>query len=1306
MVTVIRNFIIFLVLFLTTTDVSARKYFKVINNILGLSYNSVKYMAQDKHGFVWMATANGLSRYDGLMFTVYRHDAHNAFSLVQNDVLCLLPIDGGMYVACTGGLDFYSFHDGYFHRCRLSEGDSTRNLNVRLNSLVEDGNQIMATDGNGNFFVKKDNSESFVLVKEKKFCYLSNYQQGRVLGVAADGLYLIDSKTLKTVAHYKTKIPIMSHINLFYSKIRKTAYVGNGYGQPSMAFHINGHQIEVSNEKVPDNLMAVTDFGNRTAFALDGPGLLIRQGSTEEWFSPENSNMSGDALYSLCADRGGNLWIGTYRAGVNFFNDNHDRFVMLNKQNGDIPYNLVTAVIPDKNRLFIGLDGGGLCIYDKSTKTSKTFTTKNSPIAGDNVISMTKDNDALWMGFYTKGLVRYDLKTGSFSNFTMPKKENGTENNVWVVCDDGIGNLWIGGADMNLFNKQTHQIETIKELKDSYCASMFVRGNQIWIAPKNNGVFMLDKHTRKILKHYTASKESEICLPDNDVRYIYMDSRGILWVSTIFSGFCSLNPKTKELKSYGIEKGLTNTNVASISEDRQGNLWMGTFNGLFKFDPKTDMFVRFDQDECIASTFTYASSTYQDGIVYMGSTQGLLTFNPEKVNYEQLYDHVYFTSLNLLNDNKIFNLNGSHPEGITLKHDQNFFTVLFSVPEMQTPKRVRFSCYLENLETGWREISGDREATYTNVPPGKYHFYVRCTDSNGQWSKPSILEITVTPPWWATWWAKLLWVILTLLALAGGALIYLHNLKNKHQIEMDAVEKESLKKLNDAKLNFYTTITHELRTPVFLISAQLEELLNAHKSIVPVPSNYLISMHRSSLKLNKLISRIIDFRKIDSDKIKLSPVRADVIEFCRGLIGDYTQMCEQKNISFTFCHEKDILLLDFDPSKLEIILTNLVSNAFKYTNENGAVELIVEEEPDRVVFKVKDNGIGILEKMRDTIFESFFRTERGEKQSGGDGIGLSVVKSLVELHGGTIKVDSEVNKGSVFTFYIPKIYQEESLAGMVKPEMSHETIEPVTTPPSSVSEQHLVNPTAVHSILIIDDEHETVDVLERYLSADFRIYKAFDGNEGLAEAEKELPDLILCDLSMPKMDGLEFLRKMKEDKKLSHIKVIIFTAKISEEDMITAFDYGADAYITKPISLKYLRKRIDRLMAQTDNALITNDVISQKKTYNKEEQIFLLRCREIIDNNLQNEEFNIDFLADNLAMSHSSLYKKIKAMTGMSLIEFINDYKIYKAIQMFKQGATSVESVFEQCGFHDAKNFRETFKRKMKMTPKQFIQSL
>ena len=583
---------------------------------------------------------------------------------------------------------------------------------------------------------------------------------------------------------------------------------------------------------------------------------------------------------------------------------------------------------------------------------------------------------------------------------------------------------------------------------------------------------------------------------------------------------------------------------------------------------------------------------------------------------------------------------------------------------------------------------------------------MRSTDLSGRWTNASVLRITVLPPWYLTWWAKTLWLLIIIGVAYACFRLYMRVIKMRHRMEIAEVEKESQRKLDDAKMTFFTSITHELRTPVFLIAAQLEEFIDRKQSIVSIPSAYLMAMHRSALKINKLISQAIDFRKIDQGKLQLKRQSIDVVKFVGELAGDYDDLLDQKHIDFATVMPEHPVMLSMDGEKVEMCLNNLISNAYKYTNNGGHVVLTISDMPDRVVFSVKDDGIGIVPEARKEIFQSFFRTSRGQAKSKGDGIGLSFVQTLVELHGGEMHLESEVNKGSTFSFYIPKAAVDKTVEAEADKQVADAATdkqEPEAVPGTAPLK---ANPTATHSILLIDDERETVALLERNLISDFRVLKAYDGAEGLRVAASSLPDIIVCDMMMPQLDGLEFLHALRNDKKLKHIKVIIFTGQTSDEERIAAYDAGADAFLTKPVSLKLLRVRIDRLIAESDNASLTADISNSKRTYTKEEQIFLLRCREIIDDNLCNPDFNIDFLAEKLAMSHSTLYKKLKQMTGMSLIEFVNDYKIYKAVQAFKEGQTNVVKVAEMCGFGDIKNFRNVFKRKMQMSPKQFVQSL
>lgn len=1270
--------------------------FKTIENYSGLPDNSVNAVCQDDRGFLWMGTANGLACYDGLSFNSFRHSDDDIFSLLNNNVHKVLPVCDGLYVITDGGLCFYSYKSGRFLRCFSSRKNSGLALSVSFSSIIDVDGSVFVAGSDGHLYAsERGNRTKFVQLQHRQsFSVVARYMGNMFLAAGPKGIYLLSDCGKRIVSSCTINDKPTYKQNLYFSKNTNLAYIGNGIGYESSAYSIVGMRILRTLTEVPSDLMAVTDLDRSTVFGIDGKGIIIKNpDGTFEQYNTGNSNLSNDAVYSLLTDRENNLWVGTYRGGVNLSLANSELLYLQNRRNKGLSYNLVTAITHIGDNLYVGLDGGGLNVCNRKTGEITVYTTANSSIPGDNVLTMSKDKDCLWLGIYTKGLARLSLSDNTFTSFPVPNNSRKELNDVWVIKDDGIGNIWLGGGSLYVFNKATEKASLIRTPGLSDCTSMVVRGDCVWVATARHGLFVYNSKSHRLVNRFTADSKAN-ALPTNNIKYIFFDSKGVLWLSSDFKGLYSINLSTKETTSYNIDNGLTCPNVTSIIEDATGCLWMGTNNGLFRFDKVCKTFMRIDEENVSASVYTY-DATYRDGNrIYFGSTSGLLSFNSYLISRRKSYSNVGFLSLELINsDRKKINIYGDHPDDVTLSYNQNFFTIKFSKPEITSPNYVLFSYYLKGFDKEYRTVSNTRSVTYTNVPPGSYDFYVRCTDSHGQWMAPSVLHIVITPPWWRTVWAYLLWAVLLVCVIIVIFRLRLRELNIKHKVQIKEIEKASSDKINTAKIDIYTNIVHELRTPVFLISANIEELITSKAANANVPVSSLYAIQRSSTKLNTLINRIIDFRKMGLGVTKLHLANYDVVELCNSLADDYQNLFEQKEISFTFTSNNSRIMLCFDYDKLTMILSNLLSNAFKYTKDNGSVVFSVIEKSDNVFFSVKDNGIGIVEQMRDTIFESFFRTERGEKQSEGDGMGLSVVKSFVELHGGFIECRSEVDKGAEFCFNIPKRDIDDVQPAAQQPEPEPESVV-------------IGNPMAIHTILLIDDNNETLDLLGKSLQADFNVIKAHDGEEGFRFASEQNPDVIVCDIMMPNMDGLQLIDKLKKDPHLSQIDIIILTAKTLDEDMIKAFDMGIDAYLTKPISLKLLRKRIDLLLSKEEEKNIVNVIKGVKKTYTKEEQMFLVRCREIIDSNLENDAFNIDFLADKLAMSHSSLYKKIKTMTDMSLIDFINEYKIYKAVQMFNSGVTNVETVYIKCGFRDAKNFRMMFKRKMNMSPKQYVESL
>ena len=1288
----------------------------------GLPDNTINCMAQDNRGFVWTGTTNGLAQFDGLFFTLFRYSNTNTTTISNNNVHSLLSTDTGLYVAADFGVDFYSYSDIRFHRSQIIGLRKTCHSFI---SLTKTKSSVFVVDDDGHVYRSAIGEARFhgvatgapvKAIASDGDCLFA-VMRGSVAMLSADGSRVLSRVSLK---------PSPSDTyNASYCRNTRRLYVGRGVDEPGLAFDVTGGKLSEAAEPVPSSLKTACDYEGGVAFATDGHGVILRRNGTDRHITEDNAQICGDAIYSLLPDRNGNLWIGSYRKGLTLYSAHRDIFASLSEQAGTLPYNIVAAVAAQGDNIYIGMDGGGMGVYSVAQRSTVTYTSQNSQLWGDNIVSMTADRHTVWMAVYNHGLSAFDIATHKITNYPLPLVSKRGDV-IWTIVDDGNGNIWVGGRDLFVFNKQTHKFRIVRKFVGSLCQSLCRSGNYIWLG-NDNGVYKIDSRTLRTVKHYDMSTPG-MNLPNDKVRYVYADSKGRVWVSFRYEAPCCIDEPQGKVLTGLAEHGLGSIIVTGIVESRHGHMVFSTNNGLYIYYPENKAFMRCDLDNAIPMAYNYAAC-YSDGRrYYFGSVEGLVFADDVPLHHKSLYKDVSLGRLDVTEGRSI-NL-GSNSEGeVTLNSNENYFTIHYTVPEYGAPRALHFSYYLKGMETTWNEMTDRREANYTNVPPGTYEFMVRSTDLTGRWTRTSVLRITVLPPWYLTWWAKTLWLLMVIGVVYAGFRLYLRMLKMRHRMELAEVEKESQRKLDDAKMTFFASITHELRTPVFLIAAQLEEFIDRKQSVVSVPSAYLMAMHRSAMKINKLISQAIDFRKADKGKLVVKRQEIDVVDFVGNLAGDYDDLLDQKHIAFRTVLPKQPVLLKMDGEKIEMCLNNLISNAYKYTNKGGHVVLTVTDCPDRVVFSVKDDGIGIVPEARTEIFESFFRTSRGQAKSKGDGIGLSFVRTLVELHGGEMHLESEVNEGSDFSFYIPKTVNVKSAQvaetdeAVVEPQtdkaqaVEAESAVDVAVQPAAVvtdDEPEAVpgtaplkeNPTATHSILLIDDERETVALLERNLVSDFRVLKAYDGEEGLRMAAASLPDIIVCDMMMPQLDGLGFLRALREDKKLKHIKVIIFTGQTSEEERIAAYDAGADAFLTKPVSLKLLRVRIDRLIAEGDAASLTADLANGKRTYTKEEQKFLLRCREIIDDNIGNPDFNVDFLAEKLAMSHSTLYKKLKQMTGMSLIEFVNDYKIYKAVQAFKEGQTNVVKVAEMCGFGDIKNFRQLFKRKMNMTPKQYVQSL
>jgi len=1346
---------------LTYPGAWSEPYFRVIDMKGGLPDNSINDIAQDEYGFLWIGSWSGLSRYDGLHVQSFRYlGEDNPDGLCNNMVRSVHPSADGVWVGTDNGLDFYDFLDGKFHSARYvtERGGESRAISSRVNKVIGNSRRVFAV-ANGHIFscdshmrTARDNGRTplFTLLEggksSRRYVDIARFTAGRLLALSDKGVTLFSADGKKELRHYEIAGGYDAKMNVFCDTISGRIYIGGGFGTKSRALRIDMKSGVISEDPtlfVPDNLSRCSMQRGMMVFATDGLGLWReRPDGGFDNYTTSNSSIPGDALYTVFTDSDDDLWVGTYRSGMGYFSMRLNWFTFSTSAKGQIPYDIVTAVHSFKGKIYLGLDGGGFAEYDPVTRTSVQYSKANSSLPGDNVVSITDDGERLWLGIYTIGLASFSPETRQIRSYPLPDNlEPG--NTVWCVCADNGGDIWVGGRNLNIFDPETETFHPVREATGIDVSAIVRHGSSIWVGSHGSGLMKFNSSSRRPVLHASQDSPSDaIRLPNYFIDNLAVDSKGTLWITVARYGFYSVDPvDANSLKSYGPEQGLFESRVKTVVEDNLGNLWMGTYNGLYRYNSEADVFVRID-DPRLPTMFNSNAGCLDGDMVLLGSTTGLVSFTPLASMFRRPKGvGLRFTSL------KVFGREGEDRslyspalKSVVLNHDQNFFIINFAAPDLLYPGRTRYSYRLKGLDKTWSVPDESSSAEYTSVPPGRYKFEVRYTLADGSWSDIYSFPLTVRPPWWGTWWA---YIIMTAV-IAGIVLTILYfwreHILSKQKMEIAIIERESERKLNETKLDFFAKMSHELRTPVFLISAQIEELLSFGKDLINVRKSQLDSVYRNSQKLKRIINRVIDFRKVDLGRSSLNLKKGDIVAFMSVLAEDYDSLCQQKEITFSFDAAVKSLEMYFDSDCIDQIVSNLITNAYKYTHAGGRVSLKVWADSDNFYLRVRDNGIGIRESMQSQIFDPYFRTERGKTESVGDGIGLAYVRELVMLHSGEISLKSSEGDGSTFTVKLPVIKSasekesaEESAKGNVAGGSEVAASEgPAENRSKEVSgresgkrkeESFMVgpqNPAATHSILIVEDDDEIAKLLIRTFADDFKVYHASDGKVALKQLAKILPDVMLTDLAMPGMDGHELITRVRGNPELKNIRIVVLTALNTEEDMVRALDEGADAYFTKPLSLRVLLKQVTNMLKvgrghvygtrrlENPEAPAAEDSSGEERTrpLTEEDKKFLVHCRRIVDDNLTNPDFDIEFLANALAMSHSALYKRIRKLTGMSLVEFIADYRICKAIELFHEGNTNVQKVGETVGFRDAKTFRTVFKRKMGMSPKPYIQSL
>ena len=1108
-------------------------------------------------------------------------------------------------------------------------------------------------------------------------------------------------------------------------------------------------------------------------------------------------------IHIAFSDKQGNLWLCTHSKGLEKVTFRNVPFSMLTP----VPHeyeslsNETRAICEDKlGNLWVGLKDGIVRIYDSNRRykgyltESGTISLSGTPMQGTAYFIMQDSNGTMWIATKGNGLIsaRQTSPTGMSYRLTRYQHEKDdmyslSDNNVYCAYEDHHGRIWAAtfGGGINYIT-QNQEGETLfinhrNNLKgypiDLCYRTRFITSDnngRMWVGT-TTGAIAFDENFKKPediqFHHFSRVPNDTNSLSNNDVHWIIPTKKKELYLATFGGGLNKLLSISKdgqgEFKSYSVLDGLSSDVLLSIREDHKQNLWLSTENGICKFIPSEERFENYDERSIsFRVRFSEAASVLTSkGNVMFGTSNGVFMFNPDSIRKSSYVPPIVFGKLMVNNEDvtpgkeSILKVDLDDTEKLVLSHDENIFSVQYAALDYTNPQNIQYAYMLDGFEKQWTFADKQRNVTYTNLPKGDYVFRVRSTNSDGAWAENErTLNITVLPSFWETPLAYFLYIGFVLLIILVAVYILFTIYRLKHEVSVE-------QQISDIKLRFFTNISHELRTPLTLISGPVEQVLKNDR--LPVDAReQLVVVERNTNRMLHLVNQILDFRKIQNKKMKMQVQRLNVVPFVRKIMDNFESVAEEHHIDFLFQTENESLYLWVDADKLEKIVFNLLSNAFKYTANGKMITVFIREDENMVSIGVQDQGIGIAESKKKSLFIRFENlVDTNIFNQASTGIGLSLVKELVEMHKATITVDSRLGEGSCFKidFLKGKEHYDKEVEFILADSETPVSMERIvdiansslqteaamgdaddvsdTAEPLSVTAEEAEDNNSKELMLLVEDNQELRVFLRSIFSPIYRVIEAADGVEGRDKALKYLPDIIISDVMMPEKDGIEMTRELRADMTTSHIPIILLTAKTTIESKLEGLEYGADDYITKPFSATYLQARVENLLMQRRklqtfyrdslmhiNVAVTQEDISTTAAttttsasveegttveaapevapptleMSPNDRKFMDKLVELMERNMDNGELVVDDLVRELAVSRSVFFKKLKTLTGLAPIEFIKEMRIKRATQLIETGEFNMTQISYMVGINDPRYFSKCFKAQVGMTPTEY----
>ena len=1280
---------------------------------------------------MWFGTYDGLNRYDGTSFRIFRNIIGDTTSLLDNHIFSIdSDYDNNIWVGGPRGVSIYNASKSHFTIpfFRKNHNNKTIPLRDEVLTIKKVHDFVLVGTASSGLIVFSKNSRigqqiSFLGIKD------ANY---RVSNIEYDSLHdniwiFVNGVGLCKYDLKKRKImPIATSQTLcqkIFIKRNGEVFIGNIDGVYKLEKNTLRTYDLIPGMSVRD---IVEDDQKGLWIASDGNGLwhLPPNASKAIRFSPKDGSINSNSIYDIYLDKDGRKWIGTLRGGINILEEKKSLFktIYFNTSRSKEENNFILSFCEDtQSNLWIGTDGAGLRYWNKSSNSSTTYVHSNNPnsISSNFVTSIKQDSqNDLWIATWFGGINRLNRANNTFKRYTCynPYKKL-VENNVWSIYEDRQKRLWAScsSGGLYIYNRALDRFELFDKSLVVFQILAEDGEGKLW-GGSSDAIVLIDP----------ATKEHKTFTIGFSITSVQEDKNHILWIGTEGGGLIKFDSTTQAFTRITTTNGLPSNVVLRILKDKAGNLWLSTYNGLCRYNPTLNTFRNFTRsDGLLSNQFNYnAALISKSGEFLFGGIKGFIMFFPDKIIDKKTSPKLFLTGLKIdnvpveENDTYVTERNKDIVTSITVPFDKATLSLDFIALEYSAKDHRQFAYYLKQWDKDWTIVNNSSIANYSRLREGKYTFYVKVLNAEGIWSaEQKLLSIEVLPPWYRTWWAYLLYLI----GIMGAISLYLRYTKYKerlrYEVRLALIEREKEKELTERKISFFTHISHEFRTPLTLIISPIMELVA--ETVSEINRKKLTIIQRNAKRLLSLVDQLLLFRKVDSIEQQLKMENFDLNEACDEVFLCFTQLALSKHINLQFEKPDKPHIVQGDKEKIEIILFNLVSNALKFTPRGGEVIISITETAEHLDILIKDSGCGIPENVGNRLFESFYQADNTEKASEtGFGIGLYVSQKLAQAHSGKLSFTSTEGKGTTFTLTLPKNSDQTDSLSVDKPVGERQSIvnrlvedlmddieidEDVKDNESKVIDKII---SGLPSMLIVDDNAELRNYIKQIFIQQFNIYEADNGVSAYEIISKELPDIVVSDVIMKKMDGIELCRKVKESNTLSHIPIILLTASGSEEAKLRGIECGAEDYIKKPFDKELIMARVQNILRarrRLQQFFLNTVTLQPTSGIDKDNKDFLERCIKIIEAHQDDTEFTVQTFAQEIGMSHATLYKKIKSISGLTVNVFIRYLRLRKAADLLINTNKTILEVTYDTGFNDMKYFREQFSKLFGMKPSEYV---